>query len=391
MAIQRQIRLEIVIRYRIRNKLQEKNVKQVLIVTKIGKNYGALLQAYALKTCFENRGCSVSVLNYCLESTMQTYEIYPKITGKVSFIRFLKAFPVRKETQKSVQRFLLFRQERLNLTREYQNYAELEANAPDADIYVTGSDQVWNPKINFDRAYYLQFGRKDAVRASYAASIGLSQIPKEYEKELVDRIKQIPFRSVRESIAQKILQHHGISSNVHVDPTILLDKHDYDQLAVSPSVQKPYVLLYLLIMPDNVKEYLDELRKLYPNFVFVNIPGNTYTKPIGDVQIRDIGPCEFLGLIRNAEAVLTTSFHGTVFSLIYQKQFMSVLPHGTGSRISELLEKVDLEKRIAFGGDDVKRIQDTIDYEKVDTKIEMLRQTAFNYIDRIVAGNEGGR
>lgn len=366
-------------------------MKQVLIVTKIGKNYGALLQAYALKKSFENRGCSVSVLNYCLESTMRTYELYPKITGWASFIRFLKAFRVRKETEKSVQQFFQFRKERLDLTREYKNFAELEVDAPDADIYVTGSDQVWNPRINFDRAYYLQFGREDAVRASYAASIGLSQIPEEYEKELMDRIRQIPFRSVRENTAQNILQHHGISSSVHIDPTILLDKNDYDLLAVLPSVQKPYVLLYLLIMPDNIKEYLDELRRLYPNFVFVNIPGNTYTKPLGDIQVRDIGPCEFLGLIRNAEAVLTTSFHGTVFSMIYQKQFMSVLPRGTGSRISGLLESLDLEKRIAFEGDDVKRMWDTIDYGKVGERIQILRQTAFNYIDSIVAGNEGGK
>lgn len=366
-------------------------MKQVLIVTKIGKNFGALLQAYALKKSFENRGCSVSVLNYCLESTMRTYELYPKITGWVSFVRFLKAFRVRKETEKSVQKFFQFRKEKLDLTGEYKNFTELEANAPDADIYVTGSDQVWNPKINFDRAYYLQFGKKDAVRASYAASIGLAQIPKEYENELVDRIRQIPFRSVRESTAKEILQQHGISSDVHVDPSLLLEKYDYDQLAVLPSVRKPYVLLYLLMMPDNIKEYLNELRKLYPNAVFVNIPGNTYTKPLGDVQIRDIGPCDFLGLIRNAEAVLTTSFHGTVFSLIYQKQFMSVLPRGTGSRISGLLGSMDLAKRIAYEEDDVKRMQDAIDYGKVDVKIEMLRQTAFEYIDSIVARNEGGK
>lgn len=366
-------------------------MKQVLIVTKIGKNYGALLQAYALKKSFENRGCSVNILNYCLESTMRTYELYPKITGRSSFIRFLKAFRVRKETEKSVQRFLQFRKERLNLTREYKNFAELEVDSPDADIYVTGSDQVWNPKINFDRAYYLQFGRKDAVHASYAASIGLSRIPEEYEKELIDRIRQIPFRSVRENTAQTILQQYDISSSVHIDPTVLLDKNDYDSIAVAPSVHKPYVLLYLLIMPDNIKEYLDELRKLYPNFVFVNIPGNTYDRPLGDVQIRDIGPCEFLGLIRNAEVVLTTSFHGTVFSLIYQKQFMSVLPRGTGSRISGLLESVDLEKRIALEGHDIKRMRDTINYEKVIEKMEIMRQKAFNYIDSIVAGNEGGK
>ena len=275
-------------------------MKKVLIVTKIGKNYGALLQAYALKKVFEDKGCIVNILNYCLESTMLTYAIYPKITGYSSLIRFCKAFYVKKETKISVQRFLQFRKDQLNLTREYRNYSEVKAAPPDADIYITGSDQVWNPKINFDRVYYLQFGRSNAVRASYAASIGLDQIPTEYEKEFIDRIQNIPFRSVREYTAQRILSQYGISSSVNVDPTLLLDKVEYNQLAVPSSVQKKYILLYLLIMPDDVKEYLDELKTLYPNCIFVNIPGNVSAKHLGDIQMRNIGPREFLGLIRDA-------------------------------------------------------------------------------------------
>lgn len=364
-------------------------MEKVLIVTKIGKNYGALLQAYALKKVFEEKGCTVRILNYCLASTIRTYEICPKITGWSTLIRFLKAFRVRKETKISVQRFLQFRKEELNLTREYRNYTELESAAPDADIYVTGSDQVWNPKINFDQAYYLQFGRKDAVRASYAASIGLSQIPAEYEKEFTDRIQRIPFRSVRENTAQRILSEYGISSSVHVDPTLLLQRTDYDQLAVTRSVKKPYVLLYLLIMPDNVKEYLDELRALYPDCVFVNIPGSISAAPLGDIQIRDIGPREFLGMIRSAEAVLTTSFHGTVFSLIYEKQFMVVMPGETASRISGLLESVKLTERVASGGQDLKRICHPIDYEKTRENIEILKHAAYNYIDSIISECRG--
>lgn len=357
----------------------------VLIVTKIGKNYGAMLQAYALKKTFEDKACKVSILNYCLASTMRTYEICPKITGWSSFMRFRKAFRIRKATKISVQRFMQFREDALNLTREYKNYAELEAAAPDADIYVTGSDQVWNPKINFDRAYYLQFGRNDAVRASYAASIGLNQIPAEYEKEFVDRIRNIPFRSVREHTAQKTLSQYGISSSVHIDPTLLLDRTDYDQLAVTSPVQKPYVLLYLLIMPDHVEEYLAQLRALYPNHVFVNIPGNVLAEPLGDIQMRDLGPREFLGLIRDAAAVLTTSFHGTVFSLIYEKQFMAVLPRETGSRISGLLEALELMERVATNKEDVKRIGDSIDYERTEEKIKALKDTTYTYIDSIIS------
>lgn len=358
---------------------------KILLVTKIGKNYGALLQAYALKTVLQNKGQEVTVLNYELKPTMETYRVFPKIKGFRSAINIIKSLPRAKATKKSVNRFMQFKQDNLNLSKPYKNYEELAKSPPDADLYITGSDQVWNPKINFDKAYYLLFGRQDVTRASYAASIGISAIPDTIKQEFTKRIANVKYKSVREKEGQKLLQANGIEATVNVDPTLLLCKEDYDLICKNPSFQQPYVLLYLLIMPDNVDAYINEIRKSYPNCILVSIPGSTYVKKIGDIECADIGPEEFIGLIKNAEAVFTSSFHGTVFSIIYEKKFASYLPANTGERIRNLLDEFDLADRIVDCSKELKTLPSAIDYSFAQSVREQEKIKASKYFNEILA------
>lgn len=358
--------------------------KKVLIVTKIGKNYGALLQAYALKRSIEKLNCEVQILNYALQQTMNTYRVLPRVTGISTFIDFIKSLKRRSVTKKSVELFLKFREDYFDFTEIYHNYKELKASAPEVDIYFSGSDQVWNPTINFDPAYYLMFGKTDVIRASYAASIGRSDIPDEYKSEFVKRVKAIQNRSVREESAKHLLDNLGLKSIVHIDPTLLLCREEYDEIINTPYMAKPYVLLYLLIMPQNPEEYIVEIRKKYPDHDIVSIPGSTYARKIGDLERANIGPREFLGLIRGASAVLTSSFHGTVFSVIYEKNFMSILPTGTGSRISGLLLKLKLEDRIASLPTDIKKIDNPVDFLSVRDIIKEEQTRAYKYLQSVV-------
>lgn len=357
---------------------------RVILVTKIGKNFGALLQAYALKKVLENEGCSVNIVNYALPNTLRTYDILPRITGIKTFKKWFKSLKRVRATKKSVYKFLKFREDYFSFTRVYNNFGELKADAPDADIYITGSDQVWNPLISFDPAYYLLFGRKDAVRASYAASIGIEAIPKEYEQEFLNRVKTIKYKSVREKSAKELLETYNVNSEVTLDPTLLLKKDDYDKIVKKTSIPKPYILLYLLIVPDNVEEYIEQLRKKFPEHILVSIPGNTAVKKIGDIEMADIGPEEFIGLIKGADAVLTTSFHGTVFSIIYQKKFMAVLPHNTGGRIASLLQELEIQNRIALKPFDIKLIDSDIDYVKTNSILDQKRNKSYLYIKKVI-------
>lgn len=357
--------------------------KEVVIVTKIGKNYGAVLQAFALKKALEQMKMNVKIVNYALPKTLRTYKILPKITGISSLKTFFNSLKVYKSTKKSVNKFLTFREDYFNFTRTYHDYTELQKDSPKADIYITGSDQVWNPCINFDPAYYLMFGNENAVRASYAASIGIDRIPDEYREEFVDRLSSITYKSVREETAKRLLEDFGISSTVSLDPTLLHSREVYDEIAIEPQISKPYILLYLLIMPDDVEEYIDHLRKKYPNCLLVSIPGKADSKKIGDVEMRDIGPREFLGLIKNAEAVLTSSFHGTVFSIIYEKKFLSILPKKTGGRIEDLLFKLNIQDRIAIRPDDIDNLNHKIEYNNVNERLVSLKEKSYDYLREI--------
>lgn len=356
----------------------------VVIITKIGKNYGALLQAFALKKAVEKMGPTVKIVNYALPQTMNTYKILPKVTGFSTFQSFVKALKNYSVTRRSVKLFLEFREEFFDFTDVYQDYQELKNSPPEADVYITGSDQVWNPSINFDPAYYLMFGKDSAVRASYAASIGISSLPEKCKDEFKKRVLNITYRSVREDAAKKILDELGISSCVTLDPTLLHDKSVYDEIVVEPQITKPYILMYLLIMPENVIEYVDEIKRKYPDCMVINIPGSSTAKKIGDLQIAGIGPKEFLGLVKNAKAVLTSSFHGTVFSIVYEKNFMSILPNDTGVRIKDLLNKLNLSERIANSPQGLSRIETQIDYLCVNNKLDAMKKQSYDYLNEIL-------
>lgn len=359
-------------------------MKKVLIVTKIGRNYGALLQAYALKTTFEKRGCNTMVLNYKLPGTERTYKAINKVHGPKSLVALFRALPRINKTRISISKCLDFRNKHFNLTNAYYNYNELKNHPPLADLYVSGSDQVWNPRINFDPAYYLLFGEKKTYRASYAASIGINEIPPNYQNEFEKRIKNFDSYSVREKKAAEILASLGIESEVHMDPTLLLVRQEYEDIAKTVPISGSYILLYCVSVPKNYKEIEERIRKLFPEKRIVSILGHSKNPKMGDIEISHAGPEEFVWLIKNADAVVTSSFHGTVFSIIFQKQFLSVLPQGTGSRVLNLLEELGAERQIVRECNDLCRLFEYIDYSAINDRLAYLQNRANSYIDTIL-------
>lgn len=321
-------------------------MKSVLIVTKISRNYGALLQAYALQRTLEELGAKVQVLNLNFPQTSHTYRVLPRITGLRSLRNFIHQFPDRKQRKLAIQRSLQFREQYLQLTQEYPDYESVTKRPPKADIYLTGSDQVWNPTNNFDKSYYLLFAPEGSVRASYAASIAIPKIPEALEAEFIRRVRTIPFRSVREESGRKLLMQLGMDALTHPDPTILRGRQEYEQMAVRPEYREPYVLLYLLITPPDAEALIQRVRELYPGRKIVTLFGANKVSQLGDWCEKTAGPREFLGLVRWADAVVTTSFHGVVFAGLFEKEFAALLPEGTGLRISELLTAAGMEHHI---------------------------------------------
>lgn len=321
-------------------------MKNVLLVTFTSRNFGALLQAYALKKTIEQMGSQVQILNLDLEQVKNTYKQFHKVTGFHTLMYFWGDLRFCLDKKKAIARSIQFREEFLNLTTPYPSGKAAAQNPPEADVYITGSDQVWNPTISYDSAFYLLFGRAETVRASYAASIAIEKIPDEFQEDFPKRIRNMEFISVREESGKELLAQYGIEAQVHLDPTLLLKREDYEKLLVKPEIKEPYVLLYLVRWPEKAEKIVERVRSLYPGRKIVLVIGETKARCLGDIQIMNAGPREFLGLIRYADAVITTSFHGTVFSCLFEKEFAAMIPANVGSRITNLLKMADMEKHI---------------------------------------------
>ena len=358
-------------------------MKKILLVTKTGKNYGALLQAYALKTVLEQLEYDVNILNLNLERNRKSFSVLVRPSGLRSIPGFIRSLIRAAKTKESVRKCLDFREKYYAFTKPYRNIGELQADPPEADIYLVGSDQVWNPILDFSPAYFLMFGDKNTMRASYAASIGFNQYPKEYEAEFCERLKNIPYKSVREPEAQEILDSYGFPSEVHADPTLLLSSADYDQIAITPKITRPYILLYLVGPVKKYNNIQKALKALYPDKLILNIPDRASRVKYADREAADIGPEEFIGLIKHADAVVTASFHGTVFSLLYHKNFISLAPNKTASRISNLLEMTGLSDRLSDDFSKLDKLFELPDFSRADKVLAVKREEGIQYLQSL--------
>ena len=272
----------------------------------------------------------------------------------------------------------------LNPTKVFRSLSELESDCPMADIYIAGSDQVWNTYgENYVtvseqiKSYLLSFAPDSARKVSCAASFGKRSLNAEFESLFKKALSKFDFISCREKSGVEICKGLGFENAVlQQDPTMILSSDEYKKIASKSLVpKKPYILLYLLGNDtDFSTRRLKQFAKL-KNLEVVYVPANEaqkinfYKKTFPTVE-------EWLGLYENASAVVTNSFHGTVFSLIFNKPFLSV--HQTGKfegqnvRIDSLLEDFGLKNRIFSG--DFEKLFSSVDFEKVNKRLEEIRK-----------------
>lgn len=338
-------------------------------------NYGAVLQTYALKKACEKYNTEVSVINY-----------YPKHYKK----RFVKIFLTRHLSvvknrlielpkEKNIEKF---RAKYFNRTRYYESNAELRECLPQFDCYISGSDQIWNmsftefgeKKKTF--TYFLDFVPDDKIIAAYAASFGTEKCKEDLRDDIADKLRRYDFISLRESTGVEIVKNLGIKqSSLVPDPTLLLKQEDYIKLTDDCVKKGKYAFLYIL---HNRKKDARELIKAAKD-----IDCKIISSTKEEVE-------EWLGNIRNAEIVITNSFHGVVFSIVFEVPFVALLIRGSGSgmndRIITLLEKLGLEDRIYRG--DTGIIQKPIEWENVREKLSLYRNCGYEYLDEILNVNK---
>ena len=346
-------------------------------------NYGATLQAYALQSYLESLGHEVEIIDYRLPTHMR-YEVftpYPEgrlypILKRLPFLQYLYCpFRNRKMyyTWGRKKAFDLFDSDYLHITKaRYRNIEELRLNSPIADIYIAGSDQIWNPEFpnGTDMGYYLDFGRDTIIRVSYAASFGVDKLLQQQKCFVSERLKRFNFISVREASGIEILKDLGIDAELCVDPVFLMSKAEWLEKLCLEQNEKDYIMLYDFTHDDNgIKDFALKLsREKGLKVISVNDDSKT---PYADIQINNAGPKEFLQYILNSRYVVCNSFHATAFSIIFNKEFATFPLRGykNSSRMEDLLQTVDLMDRFSPKGF---HVLPKIDWRMVDIKLEEM-------------------
>lgn len=319
------------------------------------KNYGAVLQAYALQKKILNFGYKTEIIDFLPIDLMKPYEVkfFNFSFGIKNFISSIFAY---KLLQKKEKFFKDFKEKNLLLTnKKYYTREDLEIDKKKFQICIAGSDQIWNPDIFYSPVYFLDFGNEKMKRISYAASFGQEKISKNYRKKIQEHLKKIDKISVREHSGIKIIKEL-VNKNAEqvIDPVFLISNNEWKNLknniVENLKLKNGYILLYymektslLFELAENLKNYLKKpIVVIHPN---CGLKTQMETLKSKNINLFNIGPQEFISLFVEADCIITNSFHGTAFSIIFDKPFL-IGNHSTrNTRLESLLKLIKLEKR----------------------------------------------
>ena len=326
--------------------------------------------------------------------------IYKRISSLSPKSFFFKVFiklisiVVRLKLRKRVDAFLSFSQLWVphdNQVFDAKSVSNLTISSD--DILIVGSDQVWNP-FGTEDAYFFGFAPDHNGKIAYAASIGTNSVSHAYLEHFTPLLNRFDFISVREESAKEILQQYVDKPiKVALDPTLLLTRDEWDKIAVQPAVPQPYIFVYLLGEKREhrrlIKKYAKTLGLKIVFLPHVHFRFNPADCFFADYNLYDVGPREFVGLIKNAEMVITDSFHGCVFSIIYQKKFWALKRHkdsekeNMNSRLYTLFDSLGLQDRLIEDESteyDAKSLNRQIDYAHVEAKLNTLRKDSADFL-----------
>lgn len=374
-----------------------------ILTFQFANNYGAVLQAYALKTYLEKNGGQVNIINYspyCLESRCYIFPSFKQIIDKIQkkgifytwkYLIWAR-FKTLKKRLKKKKKFNTFRILYLGINdkkiRDISNKNQFQY-----DICIAGSDQIWNPKlIKDDTTYYLDFIGNNIKKVSYAASIGTFDI--ECYKPIMSKyLQNFDDISIREDSFKTLIEELSKKEvSVVLDPVFLIDRSDWENLiAKNIKFDKKFIFMYVFNKDDEAIELTNLLSKKFGLSIIHYYYGDLRKKLEVDGKCFYFdGPLDFLWYMKYAEYIVTNSFHCVAFSLIFEKEFFTYPIDDVGSRIIDLLEKLNLQKRICTGKEIDSIITDIakIDYKTVSNIMYGLKHESYNFINKIIKRGE---
>ena len=359
-------------------------------------HYGALLQAAATERAVESLGHTCEIIDYYVN---QNNDLFRAPTGLGSAAADAHTALHYRPLKARYQRFEDFSRRWLRVSpHRFESLEELRAAELPYDLILSGSDQIWNPTIfpdgRFDPVFFGAFSSRRKI--AYAPSLGVPRIPDGMEAELRGYLEGFSHLSAREEQGARILRQLTGREDVPVvlDPTLLLDREDWARMAAEPPCAgRGYILCYCISGPGPLEPYIRRLAEEtgLPVVQLCGVRRKVHPKAR---CVLDAGPAEFLGLFRDAAFVCTNSFHGTVFSLQFQKPFFTAvspreLAEPETSRTFSLLSRLGLTERIVGKGDTA-GLEDGVGWEEAETRLSAARRSSLDYLRSALEGVEWG-
>lgn len=355
-------------------------------------NCGSMLESFAIHKYLKNKGVDNEIVNFSNQGQRQMYSVISKNNSLKNIVKNILLFPHYKKLRYNNNKYEEFKRNNFALSKEYHESSDIDES--NYSIVVAGSDQIWNVTIkDADDAYFLNWV-KNAKKVAYAPSFGARKIANysNNQQKYINYLKEFEAISIRENNGQKwIKEMLGINVPVLIDPTLLLDYKEYDEI-LDNDFKIPfdkYIFFYCPKFNTEICKFIKKVSEKYKLPIIVWSAKNYHLKGIARFGFKlpeYESPAVYLKLIKNAEMIFTTSFHGTIFSTIYKKRFFTIKNgemYGDDDRVLTLLQSLDMmERLIPYDFDEKVNYMSEVDYSKYDNSIKKLRETAEDFIQK---------
>lgn len=365
--------------------MSNKKIK-IGIVSRIhGINYGANLQSIALQHALGKNNFIVEYINYKVDVPVVGLKRILSLAYR--FIRFFLGY--NKRNLKTIE----FRRKYLSQTKIVKNYKELSDIETSFDILMSGSDQIWNPRYFWtSEGYYLLSFSQNCNKVSYGSSFGIKSLPKNLFDVYKTELSKFKKLSVREIYGTKILNQMGLNSTLVIDPTFLLTQKEWlEYFDPVPQYNYKYICCYVMPGASDLNRYIYTLaenlcKSSHEKYKIIVIGEKEYYGLFSRnrLHINTAGPQDFLNILYNADYILTSSFHGTCFSIIFRKSFYSILDpqNQFNIRIEDLLSSVKLNERIIYSKSNLSSLE-PLNYTNVEQLIHERISLSYKFIKEI--------
>ena len=357
------------------------------------QNHGACLQAYALMTYLQNLGHEVEIIDYRPKGLYSGYSLWacPNRYKNRTLLRLLyivAKLPFRLMLLPRRWKFEKFVQQYLNISpNRYESFEQLRKNNLEGDLFICGSDQIWNTYYycGTDRAFYLDFIDDKSRKVSYGASFGFTSIKAGYEDFVSQKLSNLNAISVREESGKEIVTSLGLNSTLVVDSVLLLPYSHWKSLVVDRPHEK-FILVYDFENSELIRDIALRLAEL-KNLKIYSIGASRLS--YANKNFRNKGPLDFLQLAYDAEYIIGNSFHAVLFSIIFKKEFFIVRREdGLNSRMEDILRRYNLITRAVVSQIDDNKLLEKIDYNNMleQLNIDIERSKSFISEQILLAG-----